>query len=147
MIVVSWVLVDDTPITVPPESSGPAADLARDLALDTEHELLFVDGDLVLTRGFEGLRQDLDMRLRTFAGEWFLDESVGVPYFENVLVKSPDTEQIRSTFRNELLRAPGVISVTSIDLAFDRSARTLRIDWTVVGDPGTVSGTTNATPA
>jgi hypothetical protein len=117
---------------------------ARDLAIDLDtRELLVANGDLVLVRDGDSIRQDLDVRLRFFAGEWFLDETAGIPYFERVLVKSPDPEQVRSVFRDAILDTEGIAALRQLDLSFDRRARALAIAWSADTDLGELRGTTS----
>lgn len=143
MSVLTWTL-DTPPALNPVGDEAPAPSIGRDLAEDPEtRELIMVAGDLVLTRDLDAIRQDIDKRLRTFRGEWFLDESEGVPYFESVLVKSPDLSAIQSVFRRELLAVDGVDKVNSLlSLDFNRATRKLSVTWSVLSDLGVINGTT-----
>lgn len=69
--------------------------------------------------------QDLFICLRTFFGEWFLDKRVGLPYFRFILVHNPDERLIEAIFRRAILSRPGVASLESLTLTFDRPSRTL----------------------
>jgi hypothetical protein len=134
----------DSPPSPSPSTGSPAPSIGRDLKIDTvTRELVLTNGDLVLTRDADAIKQAIDMHLRTFRGEWFLDESVGVPYLETVLVKSPDLDVIKSTLRREILAVPGVDSVTLITLNYDRAARKLSANWSVRADVGVINGTTS----
>lgn len=106
-----------------------------------------VEGDLHLTQGQftligEGqnldlaVMQDIRSRLRMFKGEWFLDQSEGVPYFEDVLVKSPDLEIIKSIFRQVILGAKYVSAIE--DLSVSLSDRTIQVDFSVTINSGLV---------
>lgn len=82
-------------------------------------------GVVRLTSGvLETIAQRLRIKLRTFMGEWFLDTTVGVPYYQDILgVKNPDLGVIASIFRRQLLADPDVDSVPRLDLTLnsDRS--------------------------
>lgn len=56
----------------------------------------------------------LRQRLKLALGEWFLDPSIGVPYYRYILVKNPDLDIVRSILRKTVLTTPGVDSVTEI---------------------------------
>ena len=60
-----------------------------------------------------------------FKGEWFLDQRQGVPYFQYVMISNPKLSLIGNIFRKVCLSAPGVASVSSIQLDFTPRARTL----------------------
>lgn len=60
-----------------------------------------------------------------FKGEWFLDQRQGVPYFQYVMVSNPQLRLIGNLFRLVALSAPGVASVTAVQLDFTPRARTL----------------------
>ena len=45
-------------------------------------DLEITNNDLSLTYGVDSRRQHLEIRLRTFLSEWFLDTTVGVPYVQ-----------------------------------------------------------------
>lgn len=92
-------------------------------------DLALVGGTLAFVDGPQLVRQRLMSRFRFFLGEWFLDQRLGVPYFRDVLVKNPDLGVIRSLFRRLILTTPGVLSLTSFELLYDDSARTLSFDF------------------
>jgi hypothetical protein len=101
------------------------------------------DGDLALTNGRLSLvtgttekGQKLFNRLRLFEGEWFLDTRVGVPWFEIVLVKSPDLEVVKRLLRRVILDTPGIVDVTELNVSFDRGERVLTYEFTALDDEG-----------
>lgn len=69
--------------------------------------------------------QDLFIRLRMFFGEWFLDPTQGLPYFRYVFVNNPDLRLVESIFRRTILGTPGVASLDTFSLTFDRAHRSL----------------------
>lgn len=95
-------------------------------------DLLLVDGDLVLTsdadaRGTNNILQDILTRLRTFEGEWFLDNTIGTPWFQRILVKRPDIGLINGTLKAEILKTPGVFSLNKFQSTEDRVTRRLMV--------------------
>jgi hypothetical protein len=111
----------------------------RDLKLDINGDLAIEGGDLVIVSGAECLAQYLRTRLRLFAGEWFLDTRLGVPYFEQILVKSPDLSLIETGIKAVVLETPGVLALTAFEMTHDRAARTLTVSFTVSTDDGELS--------
>jgi len=105
-----------------------------DLALDEiTHDLQIVDGDLVIYTGLDATAQRLKIKLRFFLGEWFLNESVGIPYWESIFVKNPNLAVVRSIFRKAILSDKAVTSLNQFDftLSENRAARlTFKADTT-----------------
>lgn len=82
---------------------------------------------LVLTDGLDGIRQDLTSRLRTFLGEWFLDQNVGIPFFREFLVKNPNQRVVRSVLREVILDTQGIQEIQSLEIELDTTTRTLGV--------------------
>ena len=139
---IDWTLVDDAPAPSPAPSQTPAqsagAAVARDLLLDDDGDLAFIDGDLALVSGLDAIRQDAACRLRFVRGEWFLAPSVGVEYHEAIFVKAPDLARVRAIFRRELLATPGIVSVESVDVALDAGTRKLTGSFRATADTGAI---------
>ena len=108
-----------------------------DIALDADGDLDFTDGELRLLTGADAIRQHLQIRFRTFLGEWHLDQRIGVPYFEHVFVKNPNPVLLRSIFREVALGTPGVRVVARLDLDLDRVTRALSVSMSGNLDDGT----------
>ena len=100
-----------------------------DLALSAaSHDLLLSStNDLMLIGNAERVAQQIKISLKAFLGEWFLDTGFGIPYFEEMLVKNPNMMIVREIIRDRILAVPGVMTVITLDVEIDRSARTLRI--------------------
>jgi hypothetical protein len=122
--------------------STTAVPRERDLAFDFKtKKFILAAGDLTLTKDLEAIRQAVQIRCQTFLGEWFLDLEAGIPYFQNVLVKSPNIAAIRQIFRNKIETVPGVVAVTRLDLNFDRQTRSLTLSFSANTDLGEITGT------
>lgn len=137
----SWSLAPDgsssssssgSPATPGAEAGASAG---RDLALDTDGDLLVVDGDLVLTSGVDAIASDLQARLQTFAGEWSLDTSIGLPYFTEI-ANRPTDARLRELFRSEILGTPGVTALERLELTV--SGRVLSLSFRALCDLGTL---------
>lgn len=119
---------------------GKALPQGRDLLIDTnpagDNDLIVVNGDLVLVADMAAIKQEIYIRLQFVAGEWFLDTTAGLPYFENILVKSPNLAAIRTIFMDEILASAGVKSVLKLNLDFNAKKRELAVDFSVNTDLG-----------
>ena len=109
-----------------------------DLKLTSDGDLDLSTRDLQIVRGDDAIVQQLTIRLQFFLGEWFLDESVGIPYWTEVFTKDPNLTAIRSYYRQAITTTPGIKSLTTLDLDFDGAARRLDVSFSAVKDDGTV---------
>lgn len=98
------------------------------------------DGDFAVTRGnlvlVDDTAQRVTTRLRMLLGEWFLDTTDGTPYFQSILIKSPNMDHVRSAFMDRVLGTEGVRSVQSMELDFDHVRRSLSVSIIAIGPEG-----------
>ena len=141
MSTLTWPLLPPTTSTT--GSTGNAVTSSNllnagvDLELDKDGDLL-LDGDLSFTRGLCAVAQGINLRVRTFQGEWFLDLSLGVPYFQEILGFKFNEIRIDSIFRDVITDAPGAENLIQLVSTFSASTRLLNVSWEVdtglVGD-------------
>lgn len=117
----------------------------RNLKIDqSTGDLVITAGNLVLVSDEEAIAQAVNSSLRTFLGEWFLDDpndpKIGVPYYQLVLVKNPDPNLLRSIFRGVIIGTVGVADATLTDLKYigtpGTSLRSLIVAYRGVTDTG-----------
>ena len=91
---------------------------------------------LGLLRLTEDLLEEVAQRLQTkfqfFLGEWFLDETLGVPYYRDILVRNPNLPVIRSIFSQLITDDEGVENIVTLDLAVDGETRVLSVTFQAV---------------
>ena len=94
-----------------------------DLLLEN-NDLKFTNGELTLISGGEEIKQRISERLQLFKGEWFLDTTVGVPYFQSILKKNPVREEVEAFLVQAIAETPGVEEITQFEASFgtDRKA-------------------------
>ena len=80
-------------------------------------------GDLVIgsfidhrVEGIDGLVQRLKMRLLVFLGEWFLDDTRGVPYFQEILEKGTSYDQVSDAIKLVIAETPDVKKINSFTI-------------------------------
>ncbi len=112
--------------------------LNRDLAIDATGELAIVNGDLVLTDSATNTAQAIRRRLSTFQGEWFLDESIGLPYFNDILGKGKFLSDIKVIYLREIQSVPEVEEILEFNIEEDPVRRILKINFTVRDENGYV---------
>ena len=108
--------------------------MAVDLKLLPSGELDLTNGKASLVNGADQVVQKLGIKLQIFTGSWFLDLTLGIPYFEQVLRKGVNEGDILQIFNDALRNTRGVASVDELTLTFNTAARTLSVDGRVTFD-------------
>lgn len=99
------------------------------LAIDSNNDILIENNDFKLVEGSEEVRQIIMQKVRTFYGEWFLETSIGIPYFEEVLVKNPNPTRVEAIFKEVILTTPGVLKLLEFNLDFNNATRQLTLSF------------------
>lgn len=85
-----------------------------DIQLNDNHDIDIVEGDFVLTSTETlSIRQKLIIKLATFRGEWFLDSTLGIPYWTSILGKNRSKETIDTIFKRAILSTEGVREIVA----------------------------------
>lgn len=101
--------------------------LDRDLASLSYNDIIWNNGPL--TAEFttqpltETVSQRLFIRLRTFLGEWFMDTTYGVPYWQRILGFKNKKETIDLIFQEQILAERGVKEIVSFSSTFNNAQR------------------------
>lgn len=107
----------------------------EDLLLDSTGDLAIEGDDLVLSRGIESVKQRIRMRLRTFKGEVFIDQTLGTPHFDSTFARRPDLDLIKSVYRQVIGESEGVVEILSLTVELGAN-RTLTCKSDVLADGG-----------
>lgn len=95
-----------------------------DFALDQlTNDLVFKDFDFDLVDDTKQIMQNLAIRLRFILGEWYLDITQGIPYYEVFFRKAPNQIQIESILKEEIVNTRGIVELTSFESDFDARRR------------------------
>lgn len=66
----------------------------------------------MLAQDADAVRQSINVRLSFFRGEWFLDETAGIPYYQQVFQKQPrGIAFVDAIFKDAVLSTKGVRSI------------------------------------
>jgi len=111
----------------------PLTDEPRDLLLNRFNDLVIENGDFAFSTGIDAVVQSCRIVMQMFAGEWFLDLDAGIPYWQAILGFKPQVaiRAAQIAFSSELLRVPGVLAVTRLDVEYIGVTRNLEIRWSV----------------
>lgn len=104
------------------------------LRQDDNGDLLISNNRFSLTENNsdEEISQRLKQALKTFLAEWFLDSTIGIPYFQAVFVKGTPPEIISGLFKDAIIAVPGVLTLTRFDdLEYDPATREMKVSFDV----------------
>lgn len=66
-------------------------------------------------------------RLQTFMGECFLDTSVGIPYYTEVLKKNPDMRRVRALLLATISGVEGIRKILELKVDFIARSREYKV--------------------
>ena len=114
--------------------------MSTSLSITNGFELDFSDNNCVPVAGPEAFRQRLLTNIKFFQGECFLNPSLGVPYFQNVLKrkKGLDIGTLSTIFREAILQTEGTKSIQKLEIDFDGATRVLTVSFRVDATDGTI---------
>lgn len=95
--------------------------------------MVITNRDFVLTPTLsEYVAQKLKLHLSIFKGEWYLNNTIGIPYFQEIFVKNPNLSRIEDIFKREIISIMGVDSIQSFILNYDNNTRELAVTFTAL---------------
>jgi hypothetical protein len=85
-----------------------------DLLLDEFNDISLIDGKASLIEdGNKLLAQKVELRMKTYYGEWYRNYTLGVPYFESILKKGVELSFVDAIFKDVIKSTSGVNRVVS----------------------------------
>lgn len=91
---------------------------------------------LRLVRGPDAVLLRIGWRLGFARGSWFLDQRLGVPYYQQILARNPSRALITQIMRDTIRTTPGVAEIISLALALDPAKRSASLDFEARLDDG-----------
>lgn len=116
-----------------------------DLRMDfSTGDLIFDNGKCPVTQNrVDVVAQRLYIRLRTFYGEWFLNDQYGIPYLERILGKKVNKNSVDSIFQQQIHDENGVVGITYFRSEFSNAKRIYSCEFRVRVDNGQETATIN----
>ena len=108
-----------------------------DIFLDSTGNIVRLD-DSTQERLVDLICQRVRHRLQTFQGECYLDRSVGVPYFSEVLKKNPDLRRVKNLLVDTINGVEGVKKIIDFSVDFSARTREYRVIFKAEADDGTI---------
>ena len=113
-----------------------------DLALEkSTHDLVISAGDATLVEGGNWVQQSIKQNLLTMLGEWFLDRTIGLPWFDELLAKGTEPNRIRQLLIREIVGTKGVERLSRLTLDVDASTRRATVDFEAMAQGQVITGT------
>ena len=95
-----------------------------DIGINPATNDLFADGGKVaFVNGNTEVVQRVKTRLRRSLGEWFLQTTAGIPYFNGDMLGGKNTQYVLMIIKAEIIETIGVQDVTSISIDYNNDTR------------------------
>ncbi len=122
-----------------------------DLLLDKDtNDIVWVNGPLRKSETTQPLTQvvsqRLSIRLHSYLGEWFMDTTYGVPYWQRILGFKNKKETIDLIFQEQILAEAGVKEIVSFSSTFNNAQRHYSATFQVRVTSGEVTSPILITP-
>jgi hypothetical protein len=72
----------------------------------------------------EYVAQKIENTLKTFKDEWFLNPDIGIPFYDRILIKQADLNDVNSIFQKAVLDIPEVSELLKFSVETDGEERT-----------------------
>ena len=96
--------------------------------------------DPTLAEGTDEIDQRLVRTLRLFRGELLYDQTLGVPWYQQILaIKGIDLDTVEQALRAEILRQPDVLGFSSFSIDLDKPNREMTVDFVAKTTDGSVT--------
>ena len=105
----------------------------RDIAINNDGYIVVDKGDIKRVSDSDQIRQHVIQRLRTYRSEWFLNTTVGVPYFEYIFTKKYNLSTVSSILRRIILLTPGVDRIEEFNVSVNFKSRTFKLFASIKG--------------
>jgi len=104
-----------------------------DIGFNSSHDIYLDGDDLAFVEEEDIVVQRLTIRLQFLFAEWFLDNSIGVPYTQFIFEAGTSITDVYSIIRREIIETEGVISLETLELDINAETRNLTITFSVNG--------------
>lgn len=99
------------------------------IQLDANGDIVLTGNRMTLTTGKEAIRQHMVVRFYFFFGEWFLDKTLGVPWYQEILVKRNTFVVVADILKGVILATPGVTELLEFSFDYDSVARHFTLEF------------------
>ena len=86
----------------------------------------------------EWLSAKIEARLKVFFAEWFVNRTIGVPYFTEILGKKIDINNVQVILSDVIKQTNGVKELLEFNVDFDNGTRIYKYTFKVLSTDGTI---------
>lgn len=112
------------------------------LLLNSDNDIQVIDGNIPLAKGIDQVEQAVGLHLKAFAGDWFLNFDLGIPYFQTIFKKGVTLSQVEALYIDTILSVPAVLDLQTFNISFDAATRKLSIDFSALTTNGLLNYST-----
>lgn len=99
-----------------------------DIAINpSTNDISYENGLIKYVNKAEETAQRIRTCLRRIMGEWFLDETAGLPYFGGSMLGGKDLEYVKLIIRQEIAKRTGVKTINEINAIMDITTRKVSV--------------------
>lgn len=119
-----------------------------DIKLDEDTgDIAFTNGESTVTNiGAEDLAQRIRIRLNTFQGEWFMDSTLGVDWWNRVMGKNRSKMAVDALIQEAILEEPDALQVLAYSSSISND-RVFSCSFKVRTENGAITATQTFTVA
>ena len=114
--------------------------MIKDIFFDADHDMTLEGQDLKFADESNIVKQRLTNGLQLLLGEWFLDNTKGIPYTQTIYKVGTSLSDVYDIIRRFIIETEDVASLKSLNLTPDADERGLRIDFEAIESDGTSTG-------
>ncbi|ENJ8540572.1 TPA: hypothetical protein ACIJVJ_005179 [Raoultella planticola] len=111
--------------------------------MQDESGVILRNGDLVLDGGIDGIAQQAEIRVGTNRGEWWLDETQGLPWLPGIMASRLPVSIVSNMINAEARRTPGVTDARTTTINDVKGDYTIRFAVYVGADSTEVTSGIN----
>jgi len=111
---------------------------AARIKLTSDGDFDLSSGKMVLeTNAGTNITAKVKKVLNLWRGSWFLAGADGVPWIQSILArKNPDLRIVENVLRDSIATIPEITSISSLNLVYNRVARSLAVTMALVTTEG-----------
>ena len=109
-------------------------DVKTDTSLNGNNDLVTPNNDVVFIERADETSQLLFQRIKTYLEEEPLDVTIGLEYFQRILIKAPNSPIVHAIFTREILDTPGVEELRRLEIDLDNRTRELTVSADIIAD-------------
>ncbi len=103
-------------------------------------DLLLQNNDLMVAKGdflmcatdIDAISQTISTRLKTLAGEWFLDSNIGIPYLTKILGKKRSDRFLQKLITDEIRTIPSVKELYNFSFNDGTESRSINVKFETI---------------